>query len=83
MSKIRSIKMKILIMSTFNCNHNGLSMCYGAAQRYPINVRATGLHQSQTIDIARVKMPLLSRNQTKMPSLVTYLMPYHKSFARC
>ena len=34
-------------------------------------------------DIARVKMPLLSRNQTKMPSLVTYLMPYHKSFARC
>ena len=24
----------------------------------------------------------LSRNQTKMPSLVTYLMPYHKSFAK-
>ena len=37
-SKIRSIKMKILIMSTFNCNNNGLSMCYGAAQRCPIAV---------------------------------------------
>ena len=35
-SKIRSIKVKILIMST--CNNNGLSMCYGAAQRCPIAV---------------------------------------------
>ena len=36
-SKIRSIKMKILIMSTFNCNNKGLSKCDCQC--------ATGLHR--------------------------------------